>query len=131
MRDGRVEAEYHACAYQVLELLDVYIDVSIDLRAMDTIGSLAPVSHITVNGVLPESIAQDFVMSDGENLLDILSRQGMEMNTQSTDGREDGWQIQVTGQGLEVFFDNDPSERFEPRPANPSRGTMPLGVPCP
>ena len=123
-------AEDEACAYQTLELLDVSIDVRIDLNPANLDSGKGPRSIVTLSGLLPESIARDFVMRDGDNLIDVLRQRGMEMNGQAVDGSQDGWRLQLIAEGSEVFFDNDPGDRFVMTPANPTRGSMSQSVPC-
>ncbi len=126
----RMAAEDEACAYQTLELLDVSIDVRIDLNPANLDSGKGPRSIVTLSGLLPESIARDFVMRDGDNLIDVLRQRGMEMNGQAVDGSQDGWRLQLIAEGSEVFFDNDPGDRFVMTPANPTRGSMSQSVPC-
>lgn len=125
VRDGSQSENSEQCAYQVLELMDVVIQVDVDVDEPDQIDS-----SIRITGLLSESTASAFIMNDGAHLYDVLARNGMEMNSRSTDGRVDGWRLSFVAQGTEVIFDNDPGARFSQRPTNPSDGASEDGS-CP
>jgi hypothetical protein len=112
------------CGYQTLELLDVSIGVQVDLRAGEQTDQHGLSARVVISGVLPEAIAHNFTMGDGDHLIDILRRQGMEMNSRTVDGLENGWRIEMVGTGNEVVFDNDPGQGFATQPAEPTRGSM-------
>ena len=99
------------CPYQVLELIDVSIEVSVDVNHGQRVES-----SVRITGLLPEGTASDFAMKDGQVLVDILERNGMEMNDRSTDGEFDGWRLSFLSDATEVFFDNDPGAHFEDSP---------------
>jgi hypothetical protein len=100
------------CAYQTLELVDVEINAVINIGPIPGFEAVTPPSSvITLSGALSSASAARFTMSDGQRLVELMRA-----------STEDAWdpedlRVQITGVGVQVHFDNDPTQGFDSVPS--------------
>jgi hypothetical protein len=119
-----LEGDPETCAFQQLQLVDVHIEVNAQVFMTGGDGSPMVTSSVTVRGILPYDVADDFMLTDTTNLLDMFE------TTDDTDAHEEGWPMVIAGAAREVYFDNDPGAAIVSSPTQAHLGTMAENTRC-